>query len=382
MITKFALTPLSLAFALSLLPAQANEAAPSSAALELGLTLDGGFSSRDLALGSRERGFSVGHTELSLGGAIDPAFSGRATAVLHQHEGATELELEEAYVETQTLPAGLQVRAGRFLSQIGYLNPQHVHTDDFSERPLLYRAFLGSHYFDDGLRVNWLLPTPFYWQLGAEALSGKTLTGVSETRQRVGAYTVSSKLGGDIGTTHSWQFGLSYLRNQLLGEAPVEEEEEDAHSHEDEHGHSHAGNYQGRHLYLADAVWKWAPGGNNRERQLRLSAEYARLAQPSLAASKDDAHQAWYLAAALRLNPQWEVAARLDELKVLEAHDDHFHKGRVQERSLALAYKPSHFSTVRLQFSQQRDRGGFAAASNAVSLNYTMSLGAHGAHAF
>ena len=73
-----------------------------------------------------------------------------------------EVELEEAWAQTRTLPAGFQVRAGRFSSQLGYLNEQHPHTDDFIERPLLYRAFLGGHYFDDGVRVNWTAPTDLY----------------------------------------------------------------------------------------------------------------------------------------------------------------------------------------------------------------------------
>jgi hypothetical protein len=64
---------------------------------------------------------------------------------------------------------------GRFASQIGYLNEQHPHADDFVERPLLYRAFFGGHWFDDGLRLNWTAPTPFFLGLGVEVFRGKQL---------------------------------------------------------------------------------------------------------------------------------------------------------------------------------------------------------------
>ena len=47
--------------------------------------------------------------------------------------------------------------------------------DDFVERPLLYRAFLGGHWNDDGLRLNLTLPTATYWMVGAEAFRGRRL---------------------------------------------------------------------------------------------------------------------------------------------------------------------------------------------------------------
>ena len=278
------------------------------------------------------------------------------------------------------LPAGFQVRGGRFLSQIGYLNGQHAHTDDFSERPLLYRAFLGQHYFDDGARLNWVAPTGIFAQLGVEAFNGKRLNDTDSTRERIGIYTVNGRLGGDIGKSQSWQLGISWLRNQL-------HEQSDDHEHHHDHDevsdtHMHGAHYRGRDLYLADAVWKWAPDGNNRERHLRLSGEYAHITRLNAHASSGDMHKAAYLSAVYRWHPQWEAGLRVDMLRVREPHDDHFHDGRLAEHSVMVAYKPSHFSTLRLQWTQQRDQGGFAQASNAISLNYVMSLGAHGAHGF
>ena len=86
-----------------------------------------------------------------------------------------EKGIEEAWIETTRLGGGLQARAGRFAAQIGYLNQQHPHADDFVERPLLYRGFFGGHWNDDGLRLNWTAPTPFYLMVGAEAFRGKRL---------------------------------------------------------------------------------------------------------------------------------------------------------------------------------------------------------------
>src|SRR5690606_21197910 len=198
----------------ALAAAQADAPRSNPAPLELGLVLDGAHVSDDLALAQRERGFGLGHTELTVGGRIDDIFSGRLTAALHHHDGEIEVELEEAFVDALALPGGLQLRAGRFLSQVGYLNERHVHADDFTERPLLYRAFLGTHWSDTGLRPNWVAPTALYWRIGVEAFDGDRLAGGSHGGRTVGVATRSTRLGGDLGLSHSWQVGFAVLRNR------------------------------------------------------------------------------------------------------------------------------------------------------------------------
>ncbi|MDP0881061.1 hypothetical protein Q6276_29995, partial [Klebsiella variicola] len=73
----------------------------------------------------------------------------------------------------------------------------------------------------------------------------------------VGTWALSTTLGGDISDSQSWQAGVSYLRNRMLGHAE-EEHHHDHHDHEEDHsGHSHGAEYAGKHLYMADLVWKW-----------------------------------------------------------------------------------------------------------------------------
>jgi hypothetical protein len=364
----------------------------SSAPLNISVTLDGGFNSRELALLERSRGFSLGHNELSIGGNIDNLFAGRATAVIHEHEGEAELELEEAYLQSLALPAGLQLRLGRFLSSIGQLNEQHLHADDFSTRPLLYRAFLGGHYADDGLRLSWVAPTALYWAVSAEAFSGKRLVPEGERDASLGAWTLSTRLGGDIGRNQSWQVGLGVLGNRR-GVSLEEhghgdehgDEHEDEHEHEhaeEEHSHAHGAEYVGRRLTMLDGVWKWAPNGNNRERQLRVSGAVARVTGVSPFGGSKDIHEAVYAAVTYRFRPQWEAGVRFDRLKLREPHEDHFDTRHLDETSLALTWKPTHFSALRLQVSDQRNVRDFDEAQRTLMLQYTVSLGAHGAHGF
>jgi hypothetical protein len=306
---------------------------------------------------------------------------------VHTHERKFEAELEEAWVQTRTLPAGLQFRAGRFASQLGYLNEQHPHADDFVERPLLYRAFLGGHWNDDGVRLNWVAPTPFYLRVGAEVFRGKRLVEEAASARSPGAAVLSAKVGGDLGASQSWQAGLSVLRNRR--EAAVHDEEEHGaggggHGDGHDHGHSHAHGaaFSGRRMVLGEVTWKWAPDGNNSRQQLRVTYERAQVRGLNRFASAGDRHVADYLSVVWRFAPAWEVGGRVDALKVRIPHGDHFHGGRLREASLMLAYKPTHQQTLRLQATRQRNGGGFDTAGNAVQLQYVLSFGAHAAHSF
>ena len=90
--------------------------------------LDAAASSRELALGSRDQGLGLGHSDVNLRGPLGAHFEAQATVAAHTQERKLEADIEEAWLQTRSLPAGLQVRAGRFASQLGYLNEQHPHT--------------------------------------------------------------------------------------------------------------------------------------------------------------------------------------------------------------------------------------------------------------
>lgn len=368
--------------AITLALAAAGAAQAQAERWQFGAVLDVAATSRAPALGQREQGLALGHSDITIFGPIGSALQAQITTAAHSHDGDIEAELEEAFVQTRTLPAGLQARVGRFASQLGYLNEQHPHADDFVERPLLYRAFLGGHWFDDGLRLNWTAPTDVYLRLGAEVFRGRQLVQEASRSQSPGAFVLSARTGGDIGSSHSWQAGLSWLHNRR--EAALEDEHdhggEDDHAHE--HAHAHGAAYSGRQLYLLDLAWKWAPDGNNSRQQVRVAYEYAQVRGLNRFASSSDRHSAHYLSAVWRFAPSWEVGARTDLLRVRQPHGDHFHGAELSEDSVMLAYKPTHLQSLRLQFTRQRDAVGFDTGKHALQLQYVLNFGAHAAHSF
>jgi hypothetical protein len=303
------------------------------------------------------------------------------------HDGKLEKGIEEAWVETTRLPAGLQARAGRFASQIGYLNQQHPHAGDFVERPLLYRGFFGGHWNDDGVRLNWTAPTPFYLMFGAEAFRGKRLVEeVASPAKNPGIATAVVKTGADLTREHSWQLGLSHIRSRREAAVEAHEEgeegEEGAEGHDHEH-HHHGAQFTGRRTWMVDFTWKWAPGGNNRDQQVRAGFEAARITGLNRFATARDKHEANAVTLVWRLRPEWEIGARADWLRVRIPHEDHFDSALLRERALMVALKPGHMQSLRLQLTTQRDAVGFEnPARRSVQLQYVLAFGAHGAHAY
>ena len=109
--------------------------------------------------GPGSRSFNLGESEITLSANVDPYFAGKLTVGLTP-DG--EAEVEEAVVRTTALPRGFTASAGRFLSALGTLNPQHAHAWDFVDAPLAHQAFFGGQHRTDGLQLRWVAPTDIF----------------------------------------------------------------------------------------------------------------------------------------------------------------------------------------------------------------------------
>jgi len=294
------------------------------------------------------------------------------------------MEVEEAYVQTLGLPHGLNLRAGRFFSAIGYLNSQHPHAWDFVDPPLAYRALLANQYGDDGVRLSWVAPTDLFVEFGGEWLRGENFPAAGAANDGQGAATLFVHLGGDVGTSHAWRTGLSYLRARAEGrESGALDTAPDAFS-----GDSR--------VVIADLVWKWSPGGNPRQTNFKFQAEYLWRAEDgeftadvNAVTPVTDVYSArqsgWYAQAVYQFVPRWRAGLRYDQVDTREltagANAALFDTGGWTPRraSVMLDWSHSEFSRVRLQWTRDRSQPD---TGSELRLQYIMSLGAHGAHAF
>ncbi len=100
--------------------------------------------------------------ELGLQSVVDP-YARADVFISFSPDGAN---VEEAYLTTLSLPAGLQLRAGKLFSPFGRLNGQHPHVWDFVDAPLgKSRVLSGDALSGPGLDLAWLAPLPWFAEL-------------------------------------------------------------------------------------------------------------------------------------------------------------------------------------------------------------------------
>ncbi len=325
-----------------------------------------GFALGDEARSLATQGFSLGESEVSLSANIDQALYGQVVLSFPREGGAN---VEEGFIQTTSLPWGLTVKGGRFFSGIGYLNEQHQHAWDFLDAPLPYRAMLNNQLGDDGVQVRWTAPTETFLQFGAESLRGASFP-ATPTHDGAGAQSVFVRAGGDVNESNSWLASLAYYHADATDLV------------------TGIDSFTGAtHLGIAGLVWKWAPNGNSVQRSLKLQSEFFFRRQDgtfdTLAYRGDQT--GFYGQAIYQFMPRWSVGARYDQLSANDVGADFAgttldNLGHTPHRySTVLMYDTSEFGRFRLQYNYDDSA---LQADQGVMLNYTVSLGAHGAHQY
>ena len=334
------------------------------------------------------RGLGLAETEVTFFASVDHLFAGSVTVAL---EPDNSVEVEEAYGVATAVPYGLVPKFGRFFSGIGYLNEQHQHVWDFQDAPLVYQAFLGKQFAQDGLQLKWVAPTDLFLELGAEIGNGDAFPGSPRNSNGAGAWSAFVHAGGDIGANASWRAGVSYLTTRAgdrVGKQP------------DTAGNIAQTSFAGdAHTTIADFVWKYAPTGNAKETNFKVQGEYFwQRSSGSLTYDSDgalgltntDSYRAsqsgFYLQGIWQFMPAWRVGARYDWLNPgnpeYGTNADFLATSsfRPQKWTAMFDWTPSEFSRFRIQYAQNRERPGFT--DNEFFVQYILSLGAHPAHKF
>lgn len=323
-------------------------------------------------LGPGGPGFSIGESELNMNSNIDPMFFGNFTVAVADEDGQVELELEEAWFQTLAVPHGFTFLAGRYFSDLGYLNKFHRHADDFTDRPLPYQAFLGGQYIEDGVQALWVAPTSsVFLEFGAELNWANIYPATGGDGTSPGAWTLFGHIGGDVGTSHAWLTGLSYLSVDVQDLTVAGE------------GKGFSGDSD---LAVFDFVYKWAPNGNPTNNNFKLQFEYFWREEDGVAFGLpyDGEQEGWYLQGVWQFMPRWRVGYRHEEVStdnsplfadtiLADAADD------PKRDTFMMDWSYSEFSRLRFQYTRDQV---LTDSDNQFFLQYILSIGAHGAHEF
>jgi len=336
------------------------------------------------------RGFSLDHTELVIAASIDPYFDGYFNLALVDEE----VEIEEAWFRTTALGKGFTLKGGRFLSGLGYQNEKHPHAWDFADNNLMYRALFGEAYGNDGVQLKWLAPTELFMEFGAEVGRGANFPGTDRNKNGAGSTVLFGHLGDDVGVSHSWRAGLSYLQTRASDRDADIDDLNDVEAETLFSGSSK--------VWIADFVWKWAPNGNASERNFKFAAEYFRRTEDGDLLCVDNTadggactdvtglykttQSGFYAQGVYQFMPRWRTGYRYDRL---DSGSIDFGANNAflpiadyapTRHSLMLDFSPSEFSRFRLQYS--KDESMENVSENQWFVQYIHSLGSHGAHSF
>ena len=117
----------------------------------------------------RPGGFDVNQrsVELNVAASVDPFAKGYAVlnASADPITGEATLGVEEAAIQTTSLPCNLELKAGQFFGEFGRLAYIHDHELPFVNRPLVLDQYIGGESVTDGAQLNWLVPIEHYVSL-------------------------------------------------------------------------------------------------------------------------------------------------------------------------------------------------------------------------
>jgi hypothetical protein len=335
-----------------------------------------------------KQGFNLGESEMGLSANIDPQFQGVSTLALDPAGG---ISVENAFVRTVSLANGFNLKFGRFFSGMGYLNEQHAHAWDFVDQPLAYATLWENQLSEDGLQLKWLAPADLFIEIGGETGKGRGYPGTNRPKNGSGANTLFAHFGGDVGIEQSWRAGVSLHRTRAV--------DRESTNVPDLNGNAANTLFSGDSETAGlDFVWKYAYNGNISMRYLKVQGEYFRRnengaltydpAAANTTSSYSHIQTGGYVQSIYQFVPRWRLGLRYDQLGASRAKigaanaenvitDYHYVPSRT---TLMLDYSPSEFSRLRVQWAQDKTRQDLPDAQFLVQ--YTMSLGAHGAHQY
>jgi hypothetical protein len=340
----------------------------------------------------QQRGFNARNIELAFDGAVDPYFEGFANIVFKlNNDNQTEVEVEEAFLQTTSLPFNLQLKAGQFFSAFGRINPTHPHTWDFADAPIVHGRLLGP----DGLRgvgaqISWIVPVPWYSQLIFAVQNGRGGTGYSfrnpgDNGIFFDRMTTDREARGlqDFVWIPRWENSVDLSPTQvvLAGVSGA-------------FGSNETGANSRTQIYGGDFLYKWksanAEGGfpfvKWQTEVMYRRFEAGRGANESFPVAETFHDWGMYSQIMWGFKKGWVAGLRGDYLDTEDSKftDDMDRQSR-SRISANLTWYPTEFSKIRLQYNHDFLEENFFLAGrdvDSVFLQFEFILGSHGAHKF
>jgi hypothetical protein len=336
-----------------------------------------------------------------LDGAVDPYFKGATSlSFVLEPGGETSFELEEAWLQTSSLPWDLQVKGGLFFAEFGRQNTQHPHEFAFVDQAVILRRLFGPDGLrNPGARISWLAPTPWFTELtlgvfNSDGGTAYSFRGGEGHEHGHGEEDHGNEFhGGEPVNTSLDNMGDLLYVPRLASAFNLTDEQTLVLGVSAAFGPNDSGANADTQIYGVDAYWKWQPERAHRgfpfvalqgeflwRRFEAAEREHPEDPAPVILPAETLNDWGFYAQVLWGFRPRWVAGLRGEYAAGNDgAYDSELRADRVRV-SPNLTFLPSEFSKIRLQYNyDHREQIG---SDHTVWLQVEFALGAHGAHKF
>ena len=322
--------------------------------------------------------------ELNLAASVDPFATGYAVinASADPITGEANAAVEEAAMQSTSLPWNLTLKGGRFFGEFGRLAYIHDHELPFVNRPLALDQYIGGESQTDGVQASWLLPIEHYvnFSFGLGDKFGDPQNNPGNFRSS-GELNYFGRLSTYFDLTPDWQVetGLSGLLNPRT----------------DDRGgtltHPNGSTLTERERRLAglDFSLRYVPLRNNQFRSFTWGNEVLysdnryRFDQDGIPDTGDEFSKSvgsvgLYSYLAYKIDREWTTGLLFDFVENQQNEHD-----QTSAYSAFVTYAISHWNQLRLQYTHTDHHNSVFGLRNddAIYLQWTWIIGSH-SHGF
>jgi len=313
----------------------------------------------------RAYGLNFDEAEISLISVVDPYWTFVSNIVF---VGDGSVDPEEVWVRSTNIPS-IQLKLGKLRGTFGKHGLLHTHAFPFIQAPVIMENSIGGEGFKDaGLEAAWLTPLPWFSEL------------TGGVYQAVGA-PPDPDHPLDLGSTkHDNVPYLGHFKNQFdLNGATTLEIGQSVLSGRGSDGHTHS-------AFGGDVTVRNVPARNSNRRGWILQGEY--LQKGSSAGGNYTREQdGGYASFQYRLSQVWWMGFRGEQAR--DSFTDFVVDDtgtpiatKVNRVSANLAWAPSEFSFIRLEYSHAKADAGIHPTDDRLAIQMSYTIGYHPAHAY
>ena len=308
-------------------------------------------------------GLGFDEAEISLISTVDPYWTFVSNIVfLPDHT----VDPEEVWVRSVNIP-GIQLKLGKIRGTFGKHGLLHTHAFPFIQAPVVMANTIGNEGFKDaGVEAAWLTPLPWFSELTggvyqAVALDDDHPLDFGSNRHDNVPFLGHFKNQFDVNDATTLELGQSILQGR--------------------------GNDGNRHTaYGADVTFRNVPPRNSNRHGWILQSEYLQKGS-SAGGTYTREQDGGYASFQYRMSQVWWVGVRGEQARNSMTDfmvDDAAAEipGKVNRGSVNIAWTPSEFSFIRLEYSHAKADVGIHPTDDRVLLQMSYTIGYHPAHAY